>query len=125
MNTKNNIFQRWSNLPIWRKQLIGLFSSEAISIFGLVGVGAFLIVMGGRSVLINQAKSELAVTDIKYNIKINQMKFGFRGQSDNPAIIAAAKARGKSQVLGLDLEKRVKQILQNEIISTDKKLRNP
>ncbi|MGD1911278.1 MAG: HAMP domain-containing protein [Rivularia sp. (in: cyanobacteria)] len=115
MNTKNNIFQRWSNLPIWRKQLIGLFSSEAISIFGLVGVGAFLIVMGGRSVLINQAKSELAVTDIKYNIKINQMKFGFRGQSDNPAIIAAAKARGKSQVLGLDLEKRVKQILQNEI----------
>ena len=115
MNTKNNIFQRWSNLPIWRKQLIGLFSSEVISIFGLVGVGAFLIVMGGRSVLINQAKSELAVTEIKYNIKINQMKFGFRGQSDNPAIIAAAKARGKSQVLGLDLEKRVKQILQNEI----------
>ncbi|MEO1374866.1 MAG: ATP-binding protein [Cyanobacteria bacterium J06635_10] len=115
MNTNNNIFQRWSNLPIWRKQLIGLFSSEVISIFGIVGVGAFLIVMGGRSVLVNQAKSELAVTEIKYNIKINQMKFGFRGQSDNPAIIAAAKVNRTSQVLDSDLKKRVKQILQNEI----------
>lgn len=115
MRNNRKIFTWWSHLPIWRKQLIGLFSSEVISVFGLVGVGAFLIVMGGRSVLVNQAKSELAVTEIKYNIKIDQMKFGFRGQSDNPAIIAAAKARGKSQVLDSDLEKRVKQILQNEI----------
>ena len=99
MKTNNKIFKWWNNLPIWRKQLIGLFSSEVISVFGLVGVGAFLIVMGGRSVLVNQAKSELAVAEINYNIKINQMGFGFRGQSDNPAIIAAAKAHEKSQFI--------------------------
>ena len=115
MKTNNKIFKWWNNLPIWRKQLIGLFSSEVISVFGLVGVGAFLIVMGGRSVLVNQAKSELAVAEINYNIKINQMGFGFRGQSDNPAIIAAAKAHEKSQILDSNLKKRVQQILENEI----------
>ncbi len=111
----NKILRWWSNLSIWRKQLVGLFASEVISVFGLVGVGAFLIVIGGRSVLVNQAKSELAVTEINYNIKINQMGFGFRGQSDNVAIIAAAKARKKSQILDEDLKKQVKQILENEI----------
>ena len=115
MKKNLNIFKWWFNLPIWRKQLIGLFTSEIISIFGLVGVGAFLIVTGGRSVLENQVKSELAVTEINYNIKINQMGFGFRGQSDNVAIISAAQAYNKSQVLNSDLKKRVKQILKNEI----------
>ena len=115
MKTNSNISRWWCNSSIWRKQLIGLFSSEVISVFGLVGVGAILIVTGGRSVLVNQAKSELAVTEINYKIKINQMGFGFRGQSDNPAIISAAKTGVKSQFLDSDLEKRVKQILQNEI----------
>ncbi|BAY80835.1 integral membrane sensor signal transduction histidine kinase [Calothrix parasitica NIES-267] len=115
MKNNLNIFKWWFNLPIWRKQLIGLFTSEIISIFGLVGVGAFLIVMGGRSVLENQVKSELAVTEINYNIKINQMGFGFRGQSDNVAIISAAQEYKKFQVLNSDLKEQVKQILKNEI----------
>ncbi|MEL6459481.1 MAG: ATP-binding protein [Cyanobacteria bacterium J06621_15] len=115
MNNKHGIRGWWFNLPIWRKQLIGLFTSEVISVFGLVGVGAFLIIMGGRSVLENQVKSELAVTEINYNIKINQMEFGFRGQSDNFAIVTAAQAYQKSQVLNSDLKKQVKQILNNEI----------
>ncbi|MEO0685147.1 MAG: histidine kinase, partial [Cyanobacteria bacterium J06649_11] len=96
MTNNRDISRWWSNLPVWRKQLIGLFTSELISIFGLVGVGAFLIIMGGRTVLVNQVKSELATTEINYNIKINQMRFGFRGQSDN---ISAAKAYKESQVL--------------------------
>ena len=115
MTNNRDISRWWSNLPVWRKQLIGLFTSELISIFGLVGVGAFLIIMGGRTVLVNQVKSELATTEINYNIKINQMRFGFRGQSDNIAIISAAKAYKESQVLNSNLEKRVKQILKNEI----------
>jgi len=115
MKNNRNFFTWWFNLPIWRKQLIGLFTSEVISIFGLVGVGAFLIVIGGRSVLENQVQSELAVTEINYNIKINQMGFGFRGQSDNVAIISAAQAYRKSQVLSSGLKERVKQILKNEI----------
>ncbi|NEO67359.1 MAG: hypothetical protein F6J98_46220, partial [Moorea sp. SIO4G2] len=79
-----SLFLKWFyNLPIQGKQLLALFTSEVISVVGLAGVGAFLIITGGRAQLINQAKSELAVMDIIYNIKINQMGFGFRGQSDN------------------------------------------
>ena len=73
------IVQWFYNLPVQRKQLVGLFTSEAISIIGLVGVGAWLLVSSGRTQLLNQAKSELAITDVQYNIKIDQMGLGFRG----------------------------------------------
>jgi two-component system, NtrC family, sensor kinase len=108
-------FKWFYNLSIRRKQLITLFISEIISIVGLVGTGSILIISGGRNVLVNQAKSELAVTEINYNIKINQMGFGFRGQSDNLAIIAAAQKHSQSQNLGSELQQKVKKILQNEI----------
>jgi two-component system, NtrC family, sensor kinase len=108
-------FKWFYNLSIRRKQLIALFISEVISIVGLVGTGSILIISGGRNVLVNQAKSELAVTEINYNIKINQMGFGFRGQSDNLAIIAAAQRHSQSQNLSSELQQKVKKILQNEI----------
>ncbi len=115
-NGRQSSSWRWfHNLPIRNKQLVGLFTSEVISIVGLVGVGAVLIVVGGRIQLVNQAQSELAVTEINYNIKINQMGFGFRGQSDNAAVIAAASSHAQSQPLTPELQRQVKQILQNEI----------
>ena len=113
---RQSALTRWlSNLPIRNKQIAALFTSEVISVVGLVGVGSFLIISGGRTQLLNQAKSELVVTDINYNIKINQMGFGFRGQSDNAAVIRAAKAAAQGQTLDPALRSQVKQILQNEI----------
>jgi hypothetical protein len=66
--------QWFSNLSVSKKQLLGLFSSEALSVLGLVGVGSFLIITGGRSQLLNQARSELSVNEIEYNIKIRQQR---------------------------------------------------
>ncbi|NEQ79811.1 MAG: hypothetical protein F6K26_05975, partial [Moorea sp. SIO2I5] len=111
-----SLFFKWFyNLPIQGKQLLALFTSEVISVVGLAGVGAFLIITGGRAQLINQAKSELAVMDIIYNIKINQMGFGFRGQSDNSAIIKAVQTHAQGKPLTPGLFKEVKDILQQEI----------
>ncbi|NEP49909.1 MAG: GAF domain-containing protein [Moorea sp. SIO3C2] len=111
-----SLFLKWFyNLPIQGKQLLALFTSEVISVVGLAGVGAFLIITGGRAQLINQAKSELAVMDIIYNIKINQMGFGFRGQSDNSAIIKAVQTHAQGKSLTPGLFKEVKDILQQEI----------
>ncbi|MBE9111924.1 GAF domain-containing protein [Nodosilinea sp. LEGE 07298] len=107
--------QWFSNLSVRQKQLAGLFTSEVISVLGLVGVGSLLIISGGRSQLLNQAKSELAVSDIEYNIKINQMGFGFRGQSDNRAIIDAAAAYARGETLPSGSIAAVQQILENEI----------
>ncbi len=112
---KISLLQRFYNLPISRKQWIALLASELVSILGIGIVGTFVITSGLRTQLIEQAKSELAVTDINYNIKINQMGFGFRGQSDNPSIIKAAAIHASGKVLGSGLRTEIKQILANEI----------
>ncbi|MGD1906756.1 MAG: ATP-binding protein [Leptolyngbyaceae cyanobacterium] len=98
---------------------MGLLTSEVISVVGLVGVSTYLIVAGGRQQLVQQAKSELAVTEIQYNIKINQMGFGFRGQSDNTAIVEATQLHANSIPLSSDLSQQVRTILQNEIQARD------
>lgn len=112
---KSSWLQRFRDLPIRNKQLLGLMTSEAISVIGLVGVGVWLIISSGRAQLLNQAKAELVVSEINYNIKVNQMGFGFRGQSDNVAIIAAAKAHEQRKPLDNALKQQVRSILQNEV----------
>jgi twitching motility protein PilJ len=110
-----SFIQWFYNLPISRKQLYALITAQLVSIVG-IGVGSTLIItIGLRSQLLEQAKAEVAVTDINYNIKINQMGFGFRGQSDNPSIIKAAIAHDSNQPLAADVKNEVKKILANEI----------
>lgn len=110
----NSLMQWFHNLPIRRKQFLTLLVSEVISVVGLVGVGSWLIFTAGRSQLVNQAKSEVAVAEIEYNIKMNQMGFGFRGQAENKAIIEAAQAYAANRTLEADLQKQVESILANE-----------
>lgn len=103
------------DLPIRNKQITALFTSELITIVGLLVVGTSLVVSSGRSQLTNQANSELSATEVNYNIKINQMGFGFRGQAENAAIVAAARLKAQGKALDKNLQSRVKQILQNEL----------
>lgn len=113
--TINPWLKKFYNLPISRKQLVALIFSQLVSILG-IGIGGTLIITQGlRNQLLEQAKSEIAVSDINYNIKINQMGFGFRGQSDNAAIITAAIRNDLNLPLSRNLRASVKQILQNEI----------
>jgi twitching motility protein PilJ len=113
---KKTAFGQWfDNLSIRKKQLTALFASEFIAVIGLMGVGSFLILTNGRTQLVNQVKSEIIVTLINYNIKIDQMGFGFRGQSDNLAIINAAKIYNQTGSIPVNLETQVREILQNEI----------
>ncbi|MEO0852287.1 MAG: chemotaxis protein, partial [Cyanobacteria bacterium J06648_11] len=103
--------QGFANLPLLSKQLVSVIGVQLISVLAVSGVGGYLINQKGNQQLQQQAQSELAVTDIGYNIKINQMGFGFRGQSDNAAIVAAASAAEVTP----ELRESVTQILQNEI----------
>ncbi|MEL6457617.1 MAG: methyl-accepting chemotaxis protein [Cyanobacteria bacterium J06621_15] len=113
--TQNPLLNKFYNLPISRKQLIALIFCQLVSILGIGIGGTVIITQGLRHQLREQAKSEVAVSDINYNIKINQMGFGFRGQSDNAAIIRAAILNDSNRPLGNNLRASVKQILQNEI----------
>ncbi len=94
------LLKRFYDLPIQTKQLAVLLTSEIGSILTLVGVGAILIVSNGRFQLVNQAKSELKVAEINYNLKIEQMELTFDSQSNNLGIIEAAeKQQANGQVL--------------------------
>jgi twitching motility protein PilJ len=115
LREKPSLWQNFTNLSIARKQLIVLIASEVISIFGLGIVSRFLTTTNLQALSLEQAKSEVAVTDTAYNIKVDQMGFGFRGQSDNTAIIKAAKLNASGQSLSPNLKAEVKQILTNEI----------
>ncbi|MDJ0725509.1 MAG: methyl-accepting chemotaxis protein [Prochloraceae cyanobacterium] len=106
----------WTHkLSIRRKQLLALLSSEAVSILFLMLIPFILIVNNGRTQLKSQADSELEVADINYQIKIDQMGFGFRGQSDNAAIIEAAQIASSGETVPAELREQVKEILKNEI----------
>lgn len=109
----------WSNwfhnLPIGRKQLLALLVCELIPIVGL-GIGSSIVLANSlRTQLLAQAKSEVAVTETNYNIKINQMGFGSRGQSDNSAVITATKNHQRNENLSTDLQNQLQQVLQNEV----------
>jgi twitching motility protein PilJ len=112
---RRSLIQKFNDLPISRKQLIALLSSEVFSLLLIVVGSRFVIESGLRTQLLNQAQSEVAVTDVNYNIKINQMGYGSRGQADNPAIIAAAKAYSNNQGLAASTEAQVRSILKNEV----------
>ncbi len=116
-STAPNFSQSLADLPIASKQFIAFLTCSALAVIGVVGAGMGVSLQAGRSQLRNQAIAELAVTEINYNIKINQMGFGFRGQSDNATIIAATQAHSQGRTLSPELKQQVRQILQNEINS--------
>ncbi|BAW95326.1 methyl-accepting chemotaxis like protein [[Synechococcus] sp. NIES-970] len=106
---------RWlRNLPIARKQFIGMFASSFIALTGVVGASIGVTVISGRAQLQNQVIAELAVTRINYLAKNNELGGALRGQGDNTAVIAAAREYQASGVLDSGLQQLVTRILQNE-----------
>ncbi len=103
------------NLPIRRKQFFALLTSEVLSLVGLVGVSSWLIVTAGRAQLLDQAKSEVAVTDIEYNLKVDQMGSSFRGQAENFAVIQAAREYAETRSVSPGVQSQVRELLQNEV----------
>ena len=116
-STASSFAQSLADLPIASKQFIAFLTCSTLAVVGVVGTGMGISLNSGRSQLRNQAIAELAVAEINYNIKINQMGFGFRGQSDNTTIIAAAQANAQGRILSPEQKEQVKKILQNEIAS--------
>ncbi|MGK7896947.1 MAG: methyl-accepting chemotaxis protein [Xenococcus sp. (in: cyanobacteria)] len=80
----------FSNLPIRRKQFTTVLATQLLSVLGVVGVGALLIINVGNKELSKQAISQLEVAKNNYNNKIDQMESGFAGQANNRTLIDAA-----------------------------------
>ncbi|MCY7281990.1 MAG: methyl-accepting chemotaxis protein [Cyanobacteria bacterium CAN_BIN43] len=113
--TQSSLLKWFYQLPIRRKQLLALLTSESLSVLGLVGVGSWLIIVGGRTQLASQAKAEVNVSRITYTAQINHMGFGFRGQSENPIIVAAAKENATDRGVAPELRQQVRTTLASEV----------
>ncbi len=106
--------QWFYNLSVRRKQVVGLFTAEAIAILGFVGVSSFLMISGGRTQLINQVLTELAVQEAQYTLQMEQLGLGFRGQSDNIALTQAAWEYIQNRSVTAETAADARQILRNE-----------
>jgi twitching motility protein PilJ len=113
--TQSSLMKWFYQLPIRRKQLSALLTSELLSVLGLVGVGSVLIIVGGRTQLANQAKAEVNVSRITYNTRIDQMEFGLRGQAENPVIVTAAKEAATSRGVSVEARQQIRNTLANEV----------
>lgn len=114
-----DLLNKFYNLSIRKKLLAAFIFAQLLTIGSLVAVGTVEAIKTGKKQLVNQSESELAATETNYQIKIDQMGFGFRGQSDNAAIIDAALAANNSTPLSNELKNQVRNILQNEIQARD------
>jgi len=114
-STDTSVSQGLADLPIASKQFIAFLTCSTLAVVGVVGAGMGIALNSGRSQLRNQAIAELAVTDINYNIKINQMGFGFRGQSDNATIIAAAQANAREESYHPNKRSKLKKFFKTKL----------
>lgn len=102
------------NLSITRKQLIGLLALQTMLPIGLTGAALWLTSALGSNQLQNQAKSDLSVSEINYNLKLDRAAERLQNSSDSKTIAETALAYNSGNKIS-DLEQPVKQILENQV----------
>lgn len=102
------------NLSLTRKQLIELLILPMILPLGLGGATLWMLWTAGLSQVQNQAKSELAISEINYNLKFDRAAFSLQNSSDQLAIAQTAIAYNSGNKIPY-LQKSVKQILENQV----------
>ncbi|MEG4005256.1 PAS domain-containing protein [Microcoleus sp. Pol11C1] len=102
------------NLSVTRKQLIGLLALQTILPVGLTGAALWLTSAVGNNELQNQAKSELSLSKINYNFKLDRAADRLQNSSDSKTIAQTALAYNSGKKIS-DLQKSVKQILENQV----------
>lgn len=102
------------NLSITRKQLIGLLALQTMLPVGLTGAALWLTSALGSNQLQNQAKSELSVSEINYNLQLFRAAERLQNSPDSKTIAETALAYNSGNKIS-DLEKPVKEILENQV----------
>ena len=102
------------NLSVTKKQLIGLLALQTILPVGLTGAALWLTSAVGSNQLQNQAKSELILSEINYNLKLDRAADRLQNSSDSKTIAQTASAYNSGKNIS-NLRKSVKQILENQV----------
>jgi PAS domain S-box-containing protein len=102
------------NFSITRKQLIGLLALQTMLPVGLTGAALWLTSALGSNQLQNQAKSDLSVSEINYNLKLDRAAEHLQNSSESQTIAQTALDYNSGNKIS-DLEKPVKEILENQV----------
>ncbi|MEG5015851.1 MULTISPECIES: PAS domain-containing protein [unclassified Microcoleus] len=102
------------NLSVTRKQLIGLLTLQTILPVGLTTAAIWLTSAVGSNQLQNQAKSELSLSEINYNLPLDRAADRLQNSSDSKTIAQTALAYNSGKKPSY-LQKSVKQILENQV----------
>ncbi|MEG3843716.1 hypothetical protein, partial [Microcoleus sp. herbarium14] len=102
------------NLLVTRKQLIGLVALQTILPVGLTAAALWLTSVVGSHQLQNQAKSELSLSEINYNLKLDRAADRLQNSSDSKTIAQTALAYNSGNNIS-SLRKSVKQIMESYV----------
>ena len=102
------------NLSVTRKQLIGLLALQAILPVGLMGAALWLTSVVSSNQLQNQAKSELSLSEINYNLKLDRVADRLQNSLDSKTIAQTALIYNSDGKIS-NFEKSVKEILENVV----------
>ncbi|MEG4817654.1 PAS domain-containing protein [Microcoleus sp. K5-D4] len=102
------------NLSVTRKQLIGLLTLQTILPVGLTAAALWLTSAVGSNQLQNQAKSELSLSEINYNLQLDRAADRLQNSSDSKTIAQTALAYNSGKKISY-LQKSVNQILENQV----------
>ncbi|MEG4208860.1 PAS domain-containing protein [Microcoleus sp. S13_B4] len=102
------------NLSVTRKQLIRLLALQTILPVALTGAALWLTSEVASNQLQNQATSELSLSEINYNLKLDRAADRLQNSSDSKTIAQTALAYNSGKQTS-DLRKSVKQILENQL----------
>ncbi len=114
LSSKKSLFEWFDNLTLNRKYLIALISCELVSILGIAIGTKFFINQSLATQLTEQTKSELALNDVNYHAKFNQMSIGFANQSEHSALLTAVGLHNSGKSLDKKWQPVIKQILKNK-----------
>ncbi|MEA5508457.1 methyl-accepting chemotaxis protein [Crocosphaera sp. UHCC 0190] len=105
--------KKFYDLPVnCKTQVITALMFAALG--GLIGLGSTALVGSLRAQLLNQTKSQLAVTELNYNNNLQETGLVFSSQAENPTIIEAVKTLNQGQSLPPDVRQQINTILKNE-----------
>ena len=102
------------NFSVTRKQLIGLVVLQTILPVGLTGAAIWLTSAVSSHELQNQAKSELSLSEINYNLKLDRAADHLQNSSDSKTIAETAIIYNSDSKIS-NFEKPLKQILENQV----------
>ncbi|WP_333294450.1 PAS domain-containing protein [Microcoleus sp. K1-B1] len=102
------------NLSVTRKQLIGLLTLQTILPVGLTAAALWLTSAVGSNQLQNQAKSELSLSEINYNLPLDRAADRLQNSSDSKTIAQIALSYNSGKKISY-LHKSVNQILENQV----------